>query len=38
MNITKTDDNLDLLYEINKIKRPKSPVETFIEMRREMIY
>ena len=39
MNITKTDDNnLDLLYEINKIKSPTSPDETFIEMRREMIY
>ena len=38
MNITKTDDNIDLLYEINKIKSPTSPDEKFIEMRREMIY
>ena len=38
MNIKKTDDSLDLLYEINKIKSPTSPDEKFIEMRREMIY
>ena len=39
MNITKTEDNLDLLYHIDKIKSPKSPDhDKFIEMRREMIY
>ena len=39
MNITKTEDNLDLLYHIDKIKFPKSPDhDKFIEMRREMIY
>ena len=39
MNITKTDDNIDLLYHIDKIKSPKSPdYDKFIEMRREMIY
>ena len=39
MNITKTDDNIDLLYHVDKIKSPKSPDhDKFIEMRREMIY
>ena len=39
MNIKKTEDNLDLLYHIDKIKSPKSPDhDKFIEMRREMIY